>query len=79
MRAVAALDKLYRWAMPLLGVGGTLVALKGGKAEEEIEAAKHVGRKLGAGVASVVDAPTIEGVEMTRVIRVVREAVPGVR
>lgn len=79
VRAVAALDKLYRLAMPLLRRGGTLVALKGSRAEEEIEAAKHVGRKLGAGVASVVDAPTIEGVEVTRVVRVVREAVPGVR
>lgn len=79
VRAVAALDKLYRWAIPLLRRGGSLVALKGSRAEEEIEAAKNVGRKLGAGVASVVDAPTIEGVEMTRVVRVVREAVPGVR
>jgi 16S rRNA (guanine527-N7)-methyltransferase len=79
VRAVASLDKLYRMAMPLLVRGGTLVALKGGKAEDEIEAAKHVGRKLGAGVATVVDAPTIEGVEVTRVVRVVREAVPGVR
>jgi 16S rRNA (guanine527-N7)-methyltransferase len=79
VRAVASLEKLYRWALPLLGVGGSLVALKGGRAEEEIEAAKHVGRKLGGGAASVVEAPTIEGVEVTRVVRVVREAVPGVR
>jgi 16S rRNA (guanine527-N7)-methyltransferase len=79
VRAVASLDKLYRWALPLLRRNGVLVALKGAKAEEEIEAARHVGRKLGAGVASVVDAPTIDGVEMTRVVRVVREAVPGVR
>nr|WP_210768288.1 16S rRNA (guanine(527)-N(7))-methyltransferase RsmG [Cellulomonas humilata] len=79
VRAVASLDKLYRMAMPLLQAGGSLLALKGSKAEDEIEAAKHVGRKLGAGVASVVDAPTIEGVEVTRVVRVVREAVPGVR
>ena len=79
VRAVASLEKLYRWALPLLNKGGALVALKGSRAEEEIEAAKHVGRKLGAGAATVVDAPTIEGVEMTRVVRVVREAVPGVR
>jgi len=79
VRAVASLEKLYRWALPLLRRGGSLVALKGGRAEEEIEAAKHVGRKLGGGPASVVEAPTIEGVEVTRVVRVVREAVPGVR
>ena len=51
VRAVASLDKLYRWALPLLRAGGTLVALKGGKAEDEVEAARHVGRKLGAGKA----------------------------
>jgi len=79
VRAVASLDKLYRWALPLLRAGGSLVALKGGRAEDEIEAARHVGRKLGAGAASVVEAPTIEGVEVTRVVRVVREAVAGVR
>ena len=79
VRAVASLDKLYRLALPLLVKGGQLLALKGGRAEEEIEAAKYVTRKLGAGAASVVDAPTIEGVDVTRVVRVVREAVPGVR
>jgi 16S rRNA (guanine527-N7)-methyltransferase len=79
VRAVASLDKLYRWALPLLRRGGTLVALKGSKAEAEVEDARHVGRKLGAGVAEVLDAPTIEGVDVTRVVRVVREAVPGVR
>ncbi|WP_028051101.1 16S rRNA (guanine(527)-N(7))-methyltransferase RsmG [Cellulomonas sp. URHD0024] len=79
VRAVASLDKLYRWAMPLLARGGTFVALKGSKAEAEVEDARHLGRKLGAGPATVLDAPTIEGVDVTRVVRVVREAVPGVR
>jgi 16S rRNA (guanine527-N7)-methyltransferase len=79
VRAVASLDKLYRWALPLLRQGGTLVALKGGKAEEEVEAARHIGRKLGAGQAEVITASTIEGVEETRVVRVVREAVTSVR
>jgi 16S rRNA (guanine527-N7)-methyltransferase len=79
VRAVASLDKLYRWAFPLLRKGGTLVALKGGKAEEEVEAARHVGRKLGGGQAEVITAPTLEGVEETRVVRVVREAVTSVR
>jgi 16S rRNA (guanine527-N7)-methyltransferase len=79
VRAVAALDKLYRLALPLLRAGGTLIALKGGKAEIEVEEARHVGRKLGAGPAAILDASTIEGVDVTRVVRVVREAVPGVR
>jgi len=79
VRAVASLDKLYRWAFPLLRKGGALVALKGGKAEEEVEAARHVGRKLGGGQAEVITASTVEGVEETRVVRVVREAVTSVR
>lgn len=73
-RAVAALDKLYRLALPLLRVGGVLVALKGDKAEQEVGEARHAGKKWGAGPAEVVLAPTIAGVDPTRVVRVVREA-----
>jgi 16S rRNA (guanine527-N7)-methyltransferase len=46
-RAVAALDKLLRLCVPLLKPGGSLVALKGSKASEEIEAAKKLEKKLG--------------------------------
>lgn len=72
-RAVASLDKLYRMALPLLREGGVLVALKGEKAEQEVLDAKNVGKKWGAGAADIVVAPTIDGVEPTRVVRVVRE------
>ena len=46
-RAVAALDKLLRLTVPLLKPGGSLIALKGSKAAEEIEAAKKLQKKLG--------------------------------
>jgi 16S rRNA (guanine527-N7)-methyltransferase len=46
-RAVAALDKLLRMCVPLLKPGGSLVALKGSKASEEIEVAKRLQKKLG--------------------------------
>ena len=46
-RAVAALDKLLRMCVPLLKPGGSLIALKGSKAAEEIEAAKKLQKKLG--------------------------------
>ena len=46
-RAVAALDKLLRLCVPLLKPGGSLVALKGSKAADEIEAAKKLQKKLG--------------------------------
>jgi 16S rRNA (guanine527-N7)-methyltransferase len=37
-RAVAALDKLAKWSMPLLRQGGRMVAIKGERAPEEVEA-----------------------------------------
>jgi len=46
-RAVAALDKLLRLTVHLLKPGGSLIALKGSKAAEEIEAAKKLQRELG--------------------------------
>ena len=46
-RAVAALDKLLRLIVPLLKPGGSLIALKGWKAAEEIEAARKLQKKLG--------------------------------
>jgi 16S rRNA (guanine527-N7)-methyltransferase len=46
-RAVAALDKLLRLTVHLLKPGGSLIALKGSKAAEEIEAATRLQKKLG--------------------------------
>ena len=45
-RAVAALDKLLRICAPLLVPGGSVIALKGSKAQEEIEQAKKLQKKL---------------------------------
>lgn len=45
-RAVAALNKLLRLCVPLLKPGGRVIALKGSKAAEEIEAAKTLQKKL---------------------------------
>lgn len=46
-RAVAALDKLARWTLPLVADGGELLAMKGSSAEEEIEAARKALGRLG--------------------------------
>ena len=78
-RAVAPLDRLYRWALPLLGKGGVLVALKGARAQDEVEAGARWAKKLGGGPAEVISASTIDGAEQTTVVRVVREAERGVR
>lgn len=52
-RAVAALDKLARWCLPLVRPGGQLVAMKGSSAEREIEDATKVLRRLRATEARV--------------------------
>jgi 16S rRNA (guanine527-N7)-methyltransferase len=46
-RAVAALDKLIPLTAHLLKPGGSLIALKGSKAAEEIEVARKLQKKLG--------------------------------
>lgn len=50
-RAVASLDRLVDWTMPLLRPGGRLLALKGARASEEVELA---GPRLGGADVSAV-------------------------
>ncbi|WP_308219668.1 16S rRNA (guanine(527)-N(7))-methyltransferase RsmG [Aeromicrobium sp. 50.2.37] len=47
-RAVAALEKLAKWCMPLVKPGGVLLALKGQSAPEEVKDAKRTLGRLGA-------------------------------
>lgn len=47
-RAVAALEKLGRWCLPLVRKGGVLLALKGRTAQQEVDAATKTLNKLGA-------------------------------
>jgi 16S rRNA (guanine527-N7)-methyltransferase len=47
-RAVAALDKLTKWSVPLLRRDGRMVAIKGERAEEEIREHRRVMASLGA-------------------------------
>jgi 16S rRNA (guanine527-N7)-methyltransferase len=54
-RAVAPVDRLAGWALPLLREGGRLLALKGEQAAAELELARPVLARLGAVRSSVVD------------------------
>jgi 16S rRNA (guanine527-N7)-methyltransferase len=47
-RAVASLDKLTKWSMPLLRVDGRMLAIKGERAEDEIREHRRVMAALGA-------------------------------
>jgi 16S rRNA (guanine527-N7)-methyltransferase len=65
-RAVAPLDRLAAWCLPLARVGGRLLALKGSSAADEIAEHQAAVTRLGGGPAAVVrcgegliDPPTI--------------------
>ena len=53
-RAVASLDKLAKWSMPLLRPGGRMLALKGERGREEVEQYRRVMAASGAVDARVV-------------------------
>ena len=52
-RAVAPLPTLAEYALPLLKVGGTLVAYKGQNPEEEVKSAENALKVLGGEVAKI--------------------------
>lgn len=53
-RAVAPLDRLLTWAMPLLREDGELIAMKGSRAAEELAEADAQLRAMGARTAELV-------------------------
>ncbi|MEV1167500.1 16S rRNA (guanine(527)-N(7))-methyltransferase RsmG [Nonomuraea sp. NPDC049784] len=53
-RAVAPLDRLLKWAMPLLREGGELIAMKGERAEAELAEAETQLRASGVRSAELV-------------------------
>lgn len=55
-RAVAPLDRLARWALPLLRPGGELLAVKGERAADELKEAEPVLREFGVRAAEVLRA-----------------------
>lgn len=53
-RAVASLDKLVRWSLPLLRPGGRMLALKGDRADAELDEHRRVLARVGVDDARVV-------------------------
>lgn len=53
-RAVAALDKLTKWSMPLLRPDGRMIAIKGERAPRELQEHRRVMAAMGAADVSVV-------------------------
>jgi len=59
-RAVAPVDRLAQWSLPLLRPGGRLIAIKGEQALAELEVARPVLARLGAVGSSVVEVGSVE-------------------
>ena len=72
-RAVAAMDKLARWTLPLLRPGGKLVAMKGQRAAAELAEAQSTLQKLGASAATIHEAATVSGFGGTTVVEVIKK------
>lgn len=71
-RAVAPLDKLVRWSFPLLNRGGSLLAVKGSSAEQEISQHADFLRRAKAEVRGVVECGVGLVEPPTRVIHLTR-------
>jgi len=71
-RAVASVDKLVKWCLPLLSETGHMALLKGRTAADEVDRAKYVLRKAQL-TAEILTAPTLDGMEPTTVVRISRD------
>ncbi|WP_147919234.1 16S rRNA (guanine(527)-N(7))-methyltransferase RsmG [Ruania zhangjianzhongii] len=67
-RAVAALDRLAQFCMPLVAPGGRLLAQKGQRAEEEVAKADRVLHKLGVVEVTVHAVDMLGDGDVTRVV-----------
>lgn len=68
-RAVAPLDRLAAWALPLLTPGGELLAMKGRSAQEEVERTGRAVRKAGATSTQILRLGTDLLLEPVTVVR----------
>ncbi|WP_308422224.1 16S rRNA (guanine(527)-N(7))-methyltransferase RsmG [Marmoricola endophyticus] len=69
-RAVARLDKLAGWTLPLVAPGGWLVAMKGAAVTEELDGARRAIQRLGGEVVGVEQYGADLATEPTTAVRV---------
>lgn len=72
-RAVAPLDRLSRWCLPLTRPGGVMLAMKGSSAPEEIQDARSAIRRLGGAEPEVLSVGAGAVETTVTVVRVLRE------
>lgn len=73
-RAVAPLERLAGWLLPLLVEGGRMLAIKGSQASQELAAARPALHRLGSSNLRLVSVGSRIGVPETTVISVTRAA-----
>ena len=76
-RAVAPLDRLVRWCLPLLQPGGTLLAVKGAQAVDELATHRTAIRRAGGIEAHIVTCGENVVMPTVRVVVVRRASSPG--
>ena len=69
-RAVAPLDRLVGWCLPLCSPQGEVLALKGSRAAEEVSEHREHLKKLSAGTPTVEEMTPADGSESTFVVRI---------
>jgi 16S rRNA (guanine527-N7)-methyltransferase len=69
-RALAPLDRLLGWAMPLVRPTGVLLAMKGSAAAAEVDAAAEVLRALHCAAPEIVELTGPDGSSTATVVRV---------
>ncbi len=74
-RAVANLATLSEYCLPFVKVGGSFIAMKGPKAQEEIEAGKNAISKLGGEISNILE-EQIPDTELKHVIISVKKVRP---
>jgi 16S rRNA (guanine527-N7)-methyltransferase len=78
-RAVAPLDKLTSWSLPLLRPGGLLLALRGQSARSEVEEAKAAIAAAGGGEVAVREVSLGAAIPPTTVVSIRRVQAKGRR
>ena len=76
-RAVAPLDRLAQWCLPLASAGGRMLALKGSSAADEIDEHAAAVARLGGGMPAVRTCGEGTLAEATTVVEIVRERLVG--
>jgi 16S rRNA (guanine527-N7)-methyltransferase len=75
-RAVAPLDRLAGWTLPLVKLGGTVLALKGENADTELQDASDELERMGGGGAQVLSVGAAIVNPPTTVVRIMKLKAP---